>query len=199
MESYYNEVFDYVNKLHPLSDSVFRKLYESAAIITLKPKEKLLKRGVVPRKFYFITEGVVRSYTNIGNGKDLTTSLQHPFSFFGPYKALLRNEPSDIVFVALTHCVVYEFDFLKVYEFCSKDIDLMTLYSKILAKQVLLCEARFFELSHKEAVDRYLALCKREPGIENKIPQYQIAASLGITPVQLSRIRTKLKQAELVI
>ncbi len=39
------------------------------------------------------------------------------------------------------------------------------------------------------AKERYLKLLKRISGIEDLIPQYQIASFLGITPIQLSRIR----------
>ena len=44
-----------------------------------------------------------------------------------------------------------------------------------------------------DATQRYLKLCKKIPDIESLIPQYQIASYLGITPVQLSRIRKKMK------
>ncbi|MGB6268061.1 MAG: hypothetical protein WBF67_03545 [Olleya sp.] len=39
------------------------------------------------------------------------------------------------------------------------------------------------------AKGRYLKLREKIPNIDNLIPQYQIAAYLSITPVQLSRIR----------
>jgi len=45
-----------------------------------------------------------------------------------------------------------------------------------------------------DAEKRYLILQKEYPGIELKIPQYHIAAYLGISPTQLSRIRRDLSQ-----
>jgi hypothetical protein len=47
-----------------------------------------------------------------------------------------------------------------------------------------------------DAKAQYLALLKKMPNIEELIPQYQIASYLSITPVQLSRIRRKIKKEE---
>jgi CRP-like cAMP-binding protein len=41
------------------------------------------------------------------------------------------------------------------------------------------------------ASKRYDAFLEEFPGLEQRIPQYQIASYLGITPVQLSRIRKR--------
>jgi hypothetical protein len=48
------------------------------------------------------------------------------------------------------------------------------------------------ELLTLNATGRYLKLQKRIPNIDNMINQYHIASNLGITPIQLSRIRKKL-------
>ncbi|MCP4400288.1 MAG: Crp/Fnr family transcriptional regulator, partial [bacterium] len=44
------------------------------------------------------------------------------------------------------------------------------------------------------AEERYKHFQQEHPGLESKIPQYHIASYLGITPVALSRIRSKLKK-----
>ena len=43
-----------------------------------------------------------------------------------------------------------------------------------------------------DATARYLQLLKQNPTIEDSISQYHIASYLGITAVQLSRIRKKI-------
>ena len=44
-----------------------------------------------------------------------------------------------------------------------------------------------------DAAERYRQFTGRYPGIEQHIPQYYIASYLGISPVSLSRIRSRLK------
>jgi hypothetical protein len=54
-------------------------------------------------------------------------------------------------------------------------------------------EKRQLELISMDAKQRYLTLINEIPEIETLIPQYQIASYLSVTPVQLSRIRKKIK------
>ena len=45
-----------------------------------------------------------------------------------------------------------------------------------------------------DATTRYLDFVRKNPDFEERIPQFNIASYLGITPVSLSRIRSKLKK-----
>lgn len=60
-------------------------------------------------------------------------------------------------------------------------------------REKLLRERALLALS---ATDRYLALTRAHPGLENRVPQYLIASYLGITPVALSRLRGRKKKAK---
>ena len=192
MKPYYKETFDFINTFHPISDSVYRQLHDFSKFKELKSNEKLLKQGVIPQKVYFITKGVIRAYLRLDSGKEVTTTLHYPLMFFGSFRALLKKEPTSIIYETLTDCHVYEIDFTDFYRLCAKNIEVMALYSKLLESIIFKKEERYIELSHKDAKARYLSLRERIPDLDNIIPQYQIAASLGITPVQLSRIRAKL-------
>jgi len=45
-----------------------------------------------------------------------------------------------------------------------------------------------------DAKDRYKLFLKDNPGMVNRIPLYHIANHLGMSPVQLSRIRAKISE-----
>lgn len=55
-------------------------------------------------------------------------------------------------------------------------------------------EQREISLVMENATERYLTLLKKHPNIDHRIPQLHIAAHLGITPTQLSRIKKSLKK-----
>ncbi|WP_055445819.1 Crp/Fnr family transcriptional regulator [Lacinutrix mariniflava] len=192
MKPYYKEAFDFINTFQPVPKPVYDTLYKIASYKEIKQGEKLLDLGVVPQKIYFIASGVIRSYILLTSGKEVTTALYNPLMFFASFRALLKKEPTNLIFEALTDCHVFEIDFGVFYNLCKKDINLMTLYSKFLGYLILRSEARFIEMSSNDAKERYLLLRERIPNLDNTIAQYQIASSLGITPVQLSRIRAKL-------
>jgi CRP-like cAMP-binding protein len=58
--------------------------------------------------------------------------------------------------------------------------------------QTLINEEREAEFLIDSAPTRYQHFRQQHPGLEDRIPQYQIASYLGITNVALSRIRKKL-------
>jgi CRP-like cAMP-binding protein len=62
-------------------------------------------------------------------------------------------------------------------------------------------EKRFFELHQlftsqilDSPEERYLHLLKEHPGLLQRIPQHHIATFLGVTPVSLSRIRSRVSK-----
>jgi len=193
MKPYYTEGLNFTEEFHSLSDEIYNKLYESAKIKQLKANDIIIKQGDIPQKIYFLAEGVLRSYFILDNGKEVTTSLFHPFCICTSFKALLKQQASNFIIEALTDGLVFEIEYAFFHELCHNNFELMTVYSKFLEYIVLKNEDRYVELSHKNATERYIALQERIPNLDNIIPQYQIASSLGITPVQLSRIRAKLK------
>ena len=63
---------------------------------------------------------------------------------------------------------------------------------KMLQLYYISLEKKVIELGTKTAKERYINLKGKFGNIENLIPQYHIASLLGITPIQLSRIRKDL-------
>ncbi|APY00402.1 CRP-like cAMP-binding protein [Lacinutrix venerupis] len=192
MRTYYKEAHEYINSFQKLTEEEFDVLYNIAKLKTFKQGDKLLDYGTIPQKIYFITHGVVRSYVTLSSGKEVTTNLFNAFMFFAPFKALIKNEPNNLIYETLTESHVFEIDFKTFYNLCKKDLKLMTFYSKFLEYLVLKGGERFLEFTSNSAKERYLLLRERLPDLDNIIPQYQIAATIGITPVQLSRIRATL-------
>ena len=75
---------------------------------------------------------------------------------------------------------------------CNKSLELNSLYAKVLEAVYTKYEKRLVELISLDAKSRYLALRRQIPDVDSIIPQYHIASFLGITAVQLSRIRKKI-------
>lgn len=57
-------------------------------------------------------------------------------------------------------------------------------------------EKQVIQMVTNDAKTNYLIFKKEYPGLENQIPQYHIASYLGITPIQLSRIRARLAKSD---
>lgn len=187
----YNEaIHKYLNSLYPISRIDLEYLLLHCNIQKFEANDAVVDFGDKPETVFMLTKGVVRSFIILENGKEVTKSLFTPIDLFSSFTALLNQTASKFCYQALTNCEVIAINFLKLREISSKKMDILKLYVGYLEHIFSFNEERHLEVLSKDAKERYLALRDKIPNIDNLIPQYQIAAYLNITPVQLSRIRS---------
>lgn len=186
----------FLNSFLDVSDETYSKLASIAIYKKLKPGELIAKPGEIPNKLYMLTSGMMRAYLSSEKGKEFNKNFFMPFSFVGPLTALIQNKPCKLTYEAITTCQVYEVNFHDIMKLSKTDIKISNLYSKVLEHVFIRYEERQLEFISMNSKERYLALLRKIPDVEELIPQYQIASYLSITPVQLSRIRSKIKREE---
>ena len=91
-------------------------------------------------------------------------------------------EESEIVMIRLK-------DFKKI---IAAYPELGDLFIHFLQKRLLYYSGLYTSFILKTPEQRYELLIKNNPGIIERVPHYYIASYLGITPVSLSRIRSRL-------
>ncbi len=192
MNDYYKESFDLVNSFHPISESIFKEIYEFSELKRFKPNKKIIDLGDTPQKIYLIANGILRSYVILDNGKEITQTIFVSKMFFTSFKALVKKEPSESVYETVTECDIFEIDHSLLSKVYKKNLEMMTAYNKYLEFLIYKESDRYIDIISSNAKERYLALRNRIPEIDNIMAQYHIASYLGISPVQLSRIRAKL-------
>lgn len=193
MDSNYIENFNFINSIYTLTEDNFELLFGYSKERQLKPKTILVELGEKPDTVYLLVKGVVRSFYILENGKEITKTLFSDMELCSSLTALIKGEPSDLIYETLTDCVILEISYSKFRELCNENTEILKLYTSYLEKIYSHNEEKHLEVLSKDAKERYLGLRERIPNIDNLVPQYQIAGYLNITPVQLSRIRSQLK------
>lgn len=190
----YNEaIHKYLNSLNPVSKKNVEFLLGKSEIKQFDANSTIVEFGDKPENIYMLTKGVVRSFILLESGKEVNKTLFTPIDMFSSFTALLNQTASKFCYQALTNCEVVVFNFSNFREISNKSMEMLKLYTSYLEHVFSVNEEKHLEVLSKGAKDRYLALRERIPNIDNLIPQYQIAAYLNVTPVQLSRIRSQLK------
>ena len=190
----YNEaIHKYLSSLNPVSKKNAELLLGHSEIIHVKGNTAIVDFRVKPEYIYLLTKGVVRSFVLLECGKEVTKSIFTPIDLFSSFTALRNQTASEFCYQALTDCELVAINFLKFKSISNINIEMLQLYVGYLEYVFSVNEARHLEAVSKNGKERYLTLRERIPNIDNLIPQYQIAAYLNITPVQLSRIRSQLK------
>lgn len=151
-----------------------------------------IKSNEYPTEFFIIKTGLIRSYLETEDGKEITRNIFTPGQVASSLSAVIKNTPSELNYQALTKVTGYKADFLKFKELTLKHHKLSLLYIKTLEDSYLKAENVILDISTHTSTERYLLLRKRVPNIDNLISQRHIASYLNITPVQLSRIKKKL-------
>lgn len=192
MVDYYEDNFNFLRLFYPLSRKVYDKLYAISELKQVPANTKLVEINEVPQKLYLLNKGVARVYFTSESGKELTKTIFTAIDFFASFTALLEQKPSEFVFETLTDSHIYEVDYLSFVKLSNEDIEVLRFYTRYLEHLFKVGEANHIEVASMNAKERYLRLREQIPEIDNLIPQYQIASYLNITPVQLSRIRSKL-------
>ncbi|MEN3322384.1 Crp/Fnr family transcriptional regulator [Mariniflexile soesokkakense] len=182
---------NFLNSYGNISEDVKEELLKISEFKSLKAGKQFVKLGEVPSKVFMLVSGIVRCYLSTESGKEFNKSFYMPLSFVGPLTALIQRTPSFFVFETLEDSEMYEVDYYKLLELCKKNESLNVLYSKFLETVYMMYEKRLVELISLDAKERYVELQKQIPNVDALIPQYHIASYLGITAVQLSRIRKK--------
>lgn len=155
---------------------------------------QLCKAGSYPKNYYFITSGIIRKYYTDNKGKEFNKLLFTDNHVAASLTALTTNSVSNFTIECLTPVTLYEVSFEKLMNIVNNDLELANIYTEMIHLFFRVLEESEIEKVTMEATERYLNFQKRFPTITNKIPLFHIASYLGITPIQLSRIRKKLKE-----
>lgn len=185
---------NFLNAINALPEEVIVELLKISKLKTYQGNTQIVKLNEMPSKIYVLVTGIVRSYLSTESGKEFNKNFYLPISFFGSLTALLKKKSSTLVFESLTDCKAYEVDYYKFKDLCKKYESINMLYSRVLESVYIIYEKRLVEMISLDATNRYLELRKQISNVDEIIPQYHIASFLGITPVQLSRIRRKIDE-----
>ena len=160
---------------------------------SLKKNDHLLEQGNRSKEFFFISKGLLRFYYTTEEGKEFNKSFHKEHDFIGSLLTLKRDIPSTFSIQALEDCelfVVNYNDLSNLYE----DHPCWDRVGRIMAEEMAIRkELREKEFLLESAETRYESFRRDFNDLNERINLGHIASYLGITQVQLSRIRKNIK------
>lgn len=167
-------------------------LLKHVKIKSFNKGEILIPEGSQDSKIFYIRKGLIRSYYINDNADEITFQLYPESNFAGNIHRIAFNEPSKYVYECLEKSKLYEVDFhtfrKKMVESGELDIDRNWVFQQVM-KQLFRRMESFVLLSPEERYQKYVS---DYPNVINRAPDKYIANVLGITPVSLSRIRSRI-------
>lgn len=159
--------------------------------VELKKKDYFAKEGEYSSKLAFISNGVMRAFFRNKSGNEYNKTFFTSSNFVAPYSSITTKQKNLINIQCLTDCTLLVADFRQLTSLY-KDYPKFESLARIMAEyKFSIKEKREIELVTLNSTERYEIFKKEHPDLENLINQYHIASYLGISPTQLSRIRSK--------
>lgn len=187
-----NDIENFLCQYADLPKNVVSIFKDILTYCELEPFEYFAKTNEYTTNFFILKSGLMRSYLETEDGKEVTKYIFTPVSFAGSLSSLIKQNPFDSNYQALTKVTGYKGCFLKLKDLALKNHEFSLFYIKTMEDFYLKVEDLILDISTHSATERYLILKERIPNIDNIIAQRYIASYLNITPVQLSRIKKSL-------
>ena len=181
----------HLTKQIELTDEQIQIILDQLTIKKYKRGEMIQNAGEFTNHYYFVEEGVIRSYTIDENGKEHIIQ-------FGTENWIIsdRNISTSENEVETTYYIqaIEETKLVVINEDLKQLIQSLNSYYmesqfKLVQKNVQHLHDRIRFLLSATAKMRYQNFIKLYPTITARVPQWMIASYLGITPESLSRVR----------
>jgi CRP-like cAMP-binding protein len=143
---------------------------------------------------YVVRSGLIKNVYFSEDGEDWIKSFCEEGRFFGSIAAFEPNGRTSFAAIAIEPSVVERIAYASLEKFAEQDLT----WARALRRALLIFgerkEKRERELLTLKAEQRYRAFVADAPGLEQRIPQRDLARHLGLTPVGLNRIVQRVRK-----
>jgi CRP-like cAMP-binding protein len=177
-----------------ISEEEKRQIEDAYSILEVKKKKYFFEQGSVCQYEGFVLKGTFRIYYVDLKGIEHVLYFAFNNWWVGDIASFNSGEISGLNAQALEDGTLLVIDKKRKEELFQKIPALERLFRIILQNHLTVLQKRFLLTISSSAAERYLELIERSPGIEQLVPQHQIASYLGILPESLSRMKKKMRE-----
>ncbi|HRN48626.1 MAG TPA: Crp/Fnr family transcriptional regulator [Niabella sp.] len=181
-----------LKQVYKISDKDLIKVIQLFETIHVKKNEHLYRSGEIVRQVYFVEEGCLRQYYINKNGEERTIYFKIEDGWCSELVSFLDNKPTELCVQALEDSTLQAIN-QKNWVYAITQFQSLTLgFIRAQQDTNFMLKKRLAEATVETPEEKYLRFVKEEPHLLQRIPLYQIAAYLAMTPETLSRIRKKI-------
>ena len=157
--------------------------------LELPTRHILCHQGEFNTHIYFILEGVFHASYLTESGKELSKEFYWEQDWVIGFESLVKNKPAAYLLETLTACHLFCLPIEILHHW---RVNQHSIYLKLLETQLMNKEHKELFMLLYSPEERYQLFCAHYPYVEQRSTDSQIAADLGITPINLSRIKSRL-------
>lgn len=185
------ELIRYISQFKPLSEAEIEQILKIIKVKSFKRGTILLKEGQAVKLCYFVLKGCIRQYYLV-DGEEKTTQFYTEGQPVTPYEGTYKRVASKYYLACVEDTLVTVGSPDDEAAFFEKMPHLEPVKGLAVEEELGKSMDRLSSYILNSPEERYLNLLKTRPDLLDRVPQYQLASYLGVTPESLSRIRKRI-------
>jgi CRP-like cAMP-binding protein len=182
-----------IKKIADFSDDEIDQFFSFLEEDFIPKGEHFLKFGQVSRYVAYITSGLVMHY-QLSDGVETPIDFAIQGEWLAYDKSFASGEPADLAIKALEDTRILKLSSTKMQELFRRQPK-FTAMKNFYTELSLVNNTQHSEnLAMLDSKDRYYKFMREKPDLFHRVPQYYIAAYLGIKSQSLSRIRKEMSR-----
>lgn len=196
-ENYYDLLVKNIRELVPISEEESELVKKAFKAVHLQKRDFYIRKGDLSNHMNFVASGCVKVYSIGDDAMERILQFGIAGWWVNDLYAYLTEKPSTLFVQAITESVMLQVHRDNLNELYDK-VPMIDRFFRIKTQNgYVALQDRTIRGMSEGAEQRYSEFIKRYRDIEQQIPQYMIAAYLGITPEHLSAIRKKINDSRL--
>jgi CRP-like cAMP-binding protein len=188
------EYQDKISKFLPIDDDGLEKVLNNINIKEIPSGTILLSEGEISTKLFIVIKGCLRGYFIKENGVEITSQFFIENQMVASFESAMTRTPSRLNLDAIEDSTIGIINLRTLEKMFHKHSPAMDYFNKFLMTRLIYYMKQHASFILDNPEKRYKKLIQENPELVSRLPQQYIASYLGITPISLSRIRTRLKK-----
>jgi len=178
----------------PLDNENFEELMRAVSFREVAPGTILLAEGDVATKLFFVIRGCLRTYFIKEDGKDITAQFFVEDQMVASFESAVTGTPSRAYIEAIEDSIIAAIPLRTLEKIRGRSAAMQEGFNRFLTNRLVYYMEHCASYILDNPEERYVKLLIDSPELADRLPKRYIASYLGITPVSLSRIRSRLKK-----